>query len=124
MKLKGFTKEEIININENAKNYKIRLLKTYPDNGKHLKAHLQIDTGMEVVWNIDQFALKYVDGKSKLTKFNMWVVLAYETEMFQYNRQFRDLDKAVEYAYKIYKKHITKEYKENMAKLDEVLKER
>jgi len=124
MKLKGFTKEEITNMNNNAKNYRIDLLRTYPQNGKHLKAYLQVDTGMEVVWNTDQFVLKYVDGKSKLTKFNMWVVLAYETEMFQYNRQFRDLNKAVEYANTIYKKHITNEYNENMSKLDEILKEK
>lgn len=125
MNLKSFTREEIDNINKKAVGYEIKTLKDYPDNGCHLQAVLEFNIGMIVVYNIDSCILKYdVNKKSVLTSKNRWIVLATNDNMFKYNKEFYEIEDAVQYAYLTYERHINAIYSLEQYKVNKALEKR
>ena len=88
--------------------YEIKPLRNYPDNGKHLY----------VSWNIPVMIAKgedtwfYMDkNKEKETKSYLWVVYEYETFIDIKTKQFKDVEDAIAYAVKHYKKYLLAELK-------------
>ena len=125
IELKGFTKEQIKEINDKAIGYKVTRLRHYPDNEKFLEAKLELNIGMVVVWNVDSFILKYDKDRNAITTSkNKWVVLASDSKMFKYNEEFEELEDAVQYAYRMYDKHINAEYALKQHKVNEILDKR
>ena len=62
-----------------------------------------------------------------MTKENVWVVACdYDNfrHLFKYNKEFKDVEKAVKYVYKIYEKELKNEIKKSIDKLRELLKSR
>lgn len=110
-KLKPISNEELKRLRETVKGIRcIRIIKDYPDeDNTHLQAHLSEYVGMDILYNADQFILKYKDGKSVLNKNNKWVVVASISCMFDYNKEFDDLQKAVDYAYDSFIDYCNKE---------------
>lgn len=125
IELKGFTEEEIKEMNSKAIGYRITNLKYYPTDGRFLQARLEINTGMIVVWNVDSYVLKYDKNKSGiLTGKNKWIVLASDNKMFKYNEEFDNVEDAVQYAYLVYDKYINAEYEREQEKVNKVLDKR
>lgn len=109
-KLKSISNEELQKLRETVKGIRcIRTIKDYPDDNTHLQAHLSEYIGMDILYNADQFILKYKDGKSVLNKNNKWVVVASTSCMFYYNKEFDDLQEAVDYAYDSFIDYCNKE---------------
>jgi len=123
---KGFTDEQIKEMNSKAIGYRIIKLPQYPTDGRFIEARLDFNIGMIVVWNVDSYILKHDKNtnKSIMTSNNIWTVLASSNAMFKYNLEFDDLEDAIQWAYLCYERYVEGVYKIESDKINKVLNER
>ena len=112
-KQKPIDDSKILEISKQLIGCFVRQIPDYPKNNTHLEIILPIYTGFSTLYNADEFTVKHdKNGKSICQKENKWVVVAEESYLFDYNKQFENPIDAVKYVYKTKREILENDLKE------------
>lgn len=89
--------------------YELFDLTHYPETGRHIECATR--TPYVIIKGEDSWGYRDRFGKDRMTKVSSWVVSSNEWLFEVQVREFRSLDKAVDYAYKSYIKSLKEKLK-------------
>jgi len=119
---KAILEKDLLELKVNAVGCFISNLTDYPKDNKHFQVDFPIETGFDIYYNADEYVLRFENKHAIGQKENMWTVLSNGeiNDYFKYNKEFENVDDAVEYVYNCYRK----ELKIKLNKIDDIISTR